>query len=92
MGNKGIAGVKTMTDLTIKKMRETIKLVSGQWPSNHMNVKDNEFYINTQLDRLDYAGIAKIKKLGYEDVLIYANEKSFGFRFYWKKDKEKNKK
>ena len=79
-----------MTDLTVKKMREAIKLVNGRWPPDTVHVKDNEFYIKSNLHAVDYEGYDMIRKLGFEDVTIYADQDNkFAFTFIWKKEKKK---
>lgn len=79
-----------MTDLTVKKMREALKLVNGRWPTDIMNVKDNEFYVKSSLHKIDYDGHDMIRKLGFEDVIISADDdRYFSFTFTWKTDKQK---
>lgn len=78
-------------DLTIKKMREAIALVNGSWPSMEARVSDNEFFINSNLQKLNYEGIDKIKELGFIDVEISCSDDDFNFKFIWKKEAEKKK-
>ncbi len=75
-----------MSDLTVKKMLETLRMVDGSMPDRQF-LKDNEFITHSKLQKIDVAGFEKLKELGYDDFTIF-----FGttpqFTFIWKKEKK----
>lgn len=77
-------------DLTLKKMRETLKFVTGDWPTDPTwTVTDNSFFCNSKSNKLTFESLEHLKKLGYEDVTIQPNgEGNFKYHFIWKKEKK----
>ncbi len=77
-------------DLTLRKMLEALKLITGDWPSRkEYNVTANSFWCDSSTKIINYEAHDMIKKLGFDDVEIHVSSAGFKFQFIWK---EKNKK
>ena len=79
----------TKEDLTLRKMLEALKLINGTWPrEKQYTVGPNFFYCKSNTSNVNYAALALIKKLGFEDVEMTAQDSFFNFKFIWKVEKE----
>ena len=78
-------------ELTVKQVKEALKLVDGHWPSNDW-IKSNSFGCSSNLREMDFKLHAKLRSLGYEDIIMKLDQGSFTFHFIWQPEEEVKKK
>ncbi len=77
-------------ELTIKQVKEALKLIDGRWPSNDW-IKPNSFACTSDCREMDFKLHAKLRALGYEDIMMKLDQGCFTFHFIWQPEETVNK-